>query len=187
MWIFSSSGGILELRRGSQPSPWVGPGKPNLPLGLRGKAGGCARVHGGADPAVLHAARPPAGRGTPSKPPSGLLLRPGQQSTQGGPEVPLRPPGWTLCVAAQASLCSVNPPGLPHKLPLEPGFQNIPPTSSACCPLPEKPRAGKKRKKKSCYGLHILRNCSGLLHSCLMILKWLRSWFGFRSWVGGFL
>ena len=37
-------GGILELRRGSQPSPWVGPGKPNLPLGLRGKAGGCARV-----------------------------------------------------------------------------------------------------------------------------------------------
>ena len=52
---------------------------------------------------------------------------------------------------------------------------------------PEKPRAGKKRKKKSCYGLHILRNCSGLLHSCLMILKWLRSWFGFRSWVGGFL
>ena len=31
---------ILELRRGSQPSPWVGPGKPNLPLGLRGKAGG---------------------------------------------------------------------------------------------------------------------------------------------------
>ena len=34
---------ILELRRGSQHSPWVGPGKPNLPLGLRGKAGGCAR------------------------------------------------------------------------------------------------------------------------------------------------
>ena len=32
-WIFSSVGGILELRRGSQPSPWVGPGKPNLPLG----------------------------------------------------------------------------------------------------------------------------------------------------------
>ena len=40
-------GGILELRRGSQPSPWVGPGKPNLPLGLRGKAGGCARVTAG--------------------------------------------------------------------------------------------------------------------------------------------
>ena len=37
----------LELRRGSQPSPWVGPGKPNLPLGLRGKAGGCARVTAG--------------------------------------------------------------------------------------------------------------------------------------------
>ena len=29
----------IELRRGSQPSPWVGPGKPNLPLGLRGKIG----------------------------------------------------------------------------------------------------------------------------------------------------
>ena len=38
------SAGILELRRGSQPSPWVGPGKPNLPLGLRGNAGGGARV-----------------------------------------------------------------------------------------------------------------------------------------------
>ena len=46
-WFFSSCGGILELRRGSQPSPWVGPGKPNLPLGLRGKAGGCARVTAG--------------------------------------------------------------------------------------------------------------------------------------------
>ena len=32
----------LGVRRGSQPSPWVGPGKPNLPLGLRGKAGGGA-------------------------------------------------------------------------------------------------------------------------------------------------
>ena len=47
MWFFSSCGGILELRRGSQPSPWVGPGKPNLPLGLRGKAGGGARVTAG--------------------------------------------------------------------------------------------------------------------------------------------
>ena len=28
-------------------SPWVGPGKPNLPLGLRGKAGGGARVTAG--------------------------------------------------------------------------------------------------------------------------------------------
>ena len=28
-------------------SAWVGPGKPNLPLGLRGKAGGCARVTAG--------------------------------------------------------------------------------------------------------------------------------------------
>ena len=46
-WFFSRCGGILELRRGSQPSPWVGPGKPNLPFGLRGKAGGCARVTAG--------------------------------------------------------------------------------------------------------------------------------------------
>ena len=37
----------VPIRRGSQPSPWVGPGKPNLPLGLRGKAGGCARVTAG--------------------------------------------------------------------------------------------------------------------------------------------
>ena len=42
--FFSSCGGILEFRRGSQPSPWVGPGQPKLPLGLRGKPGGCARV-----------------------------------------------------------------------------------------------------------------------------------------------
>ena len=47
-WFFSSCGGILELRGGSQPSSWVGPGKPNLPLELRGKAGGCARVIAGA-------------------------------------------------------------------------------------------------------------------------------------------
>ena len=46
-WFFSSCGGILELRWGSQPSPWVGPGKPNLPLGLGGEAGGCARVTAG--------------------------------------------------------------------------------------------------------------------------------------------
>ena len=44
-WFFSSCGGILELPRGSQPSPWVGPGKPNLPLGLRGKA--LRTMHGG--------------------------------------------------------------------------------------------------------------------------------------------
>ena len=32
----------------SPPQKWeVGPGKPNLPLGLRGKAGGCARVTAG--------------------------------------------------------------------------------------------------------------------------------------------
>ena len=46
-WFFSSCGGILELRRGSQPSPCVGPGKPHLPIGLRGKPGGCARVTAG--------------------------------------------------------------------------------------------------------------------------------------------
>ena len=34
-------------RVGHDCSPWVGPGKPNLPLGLRGKAGGCARVTAG--------------------------------------------------------------------------------------------------------------------------------------------
>ena len=33
-WFFSSCGGNLDLRGGSQPSSWVGPGKPNLPLGL---------------------------------------------------------------------------------------------------------------------------------------------------------
>ena len=44
---------FLELRRdsrvtrGSQPSSWVGPGKPNLPLELRGKAGRCARFTAG--------------------------------------------------------------------------------------------------------------------------------------------
>ena len=47
-WFFSTCGGILDLRWGSQPSSWVGPGKPNLPLELRGKAGGCARVIAGA-------------------------------------------------------------------------------------------------------------------------------------------
>ena len=46
-WCFSSCGGILELRRGSQATSWVGPGKPNLPLELQGKAGGCARVTAG--------------------------------------------------------------------------------------------------------------------------------------------
>ena len=46
-WFFYCCGGILGLRRGSQPSSWVGPGKPNLPLELRGKAGGCARVTAG--------------------------------------------------------------------------------------------------------------------------------------------
>ena len=46
-WFFSSCGGNLELRRGSQASSWVGPGKVNLRLELRGKAGGCARVTAG--------------------------------------------------------------------------------------------------------------------------------------------
>ena len=45
--FFLSCGGNLELRRGSQPSPCVDPGKPTLPLGLPGKAGGCARVTAG--------------------------------------------------------------------------------------------------------------------------------------------
>ena len=44
---FSGCGRILELRQGSQAPSWVGPGKPNLPLELRGKAGGCARVTAG--------------------------------------------------------------------------------------------------------------------------------------------
>ena len=42
-----------SLGRGLSPAgsrPWVGPGKPNLPLGLRGKAGGCARVTAGLSP-----------------------------------------------------------------------------------------------------------------------------------------
>ena len=45
--FFRVAAGFLELRRGSQPSPWVGPEKPNPPLGLRGKAGGCARFIAG--------------------------------------------------------------------------------------------------------------------------------------------
>ena len=49
--------------------PWVGPGKPNLPLGLRGKAGGCARVTAG-----------------PKRPHPGLCL---------GPNVPLK---GLLCI-----------------------------------------------------------------------------------------
>lgn len=40
-------------------------------------------LHGGTDPAVLHAARPPAGRGTTSKPAGGLLLHPGQSCSRG--------------------------------------------------------------------------------------------------------
>ena len=47
MWIFSSCGGILELRQGFQASSCVGPEKPNLPFELRGKAGGCTRVNAG--------------------------------------------------------------------------------------------------------------------------------------------
>lgn len=59
-------------------------------------------LHGGADPAVLHAARPPAGRGTPSKPAQGAPPAPraaedtGQRCSrgpQGGRCVwPHRPP-----------------------------------------------------------------------------------------------
>ena len=35
----NDDGGILELRRGSQPSPWVGPGSPIFPSGCEGKLG----------------------------------------------------------------------------------------------------------------------------------------------------
>ena len=42
-----SYGGILELRREFPASSCVGPGKPNFPFYLRGKAGGCARVTAG--------------------------------------------------------------------------------------------------------------------------------------------
>ena len=64
MWIFSSCGGILELRSGFQASSCVGPGKPNLPFELRGKAEGCTRVTAG-----------------PKRPHLGLCL---------GPNVPLK-------------------------------------------------------------------------------------------------
>ena len=37
--FFSSCGGILELRRGSQPSPWIGLGSPIFPSGCEGKLG----------------------------------------------------------------------------------------------------------------------------------------------------
>ena len=43
----SSFGGILELRWGIQASSCVGPGRSNLPFGLRGKAGECSRVTAG--------------------------------------------------------------------------------------------------------------------------------------------
>ena len=46
-WFFSSYGGILELRRGIQDASCVGPGKSNLPLELRRKAGHCSRVTAG--------------------------------------------------------------------------------------------------------------------------------------------
>ena len=47
MRAFSSSGGILELRRGIQDASCVGPGKSNLPFELRRKAGDCSRVTAG--------------------------------------------------------------------------------------------------------------------------------------------
>ena len=46
-WFFSSCGGILELQWGIQASSCVGPGKPNLPFELQGKAEGCSRVTAG--------------------------------------------------------------------------------------------------------------------------------------------
>ena len=46
-WFFSSCGRILELQRGIQASSCVVNGKSNLPLELRGRSGGCARVTAG--------------------------------------------------------------------------------------------------------------------------------------------
>ena len=50
LWLPSGWESTLQYgRQGFDPgqSPWVGPGKPNLTLELRGKAGGCARVTAG--------------------------------------------------------------------------------------------------------------------------------------------
>ena len=38
---------MIETKTVTASDPWVGPGKPNLPLGLRRKAGGCGRVTAG--------------------------------------------------------------------------------------------------------------------------------------------
>ena len=46
-WFFSSCGGIFELRRGTQASSCVVPGKSILPFEVRGTAGDCSRVTSG--------------------------------------------------------------------------------------------------------------------------------------------
>ena len=63
-------GGILDLQREIQTSSCVGPGKPNLPLGLRGKAVGCARARVDFENTVL-GDRSQAAKATES----GFLLR----------------------------------------------------------------------------------------------------------------
>ena len=93
--------GFLELRRGSQPSPWVGPGKPNLPLGLsRGSGARSGRAGaGGQDvprgsrvrpvgvlPAPLQGSgRPAAGRppGSAGRAPSSGVVRRGRVEKDG--------------------------------------------------------------------------------------------------------
>ena len=95
-------------------------------------------LHGGADPAVLDAARPPAGRGTTSEPRPGRLALPAAGAAER--------PGWARAAAgAPRGGRYVRPhkppsalstrPALSHKLILGAGFQTILPTSSTRCPL----------------------------------------------------
>ena len=90
MWIFSSCGGILELRRGFQASSCVGPGKPNLPFELRGKAEGCTRVTAG--PKRPHLGLCP-GLNVPLKgrqgSQGGVPDSPGESGLEGKPRMPL--------------------------------------------------------------------------------------------------
>ena len=46
-WFFSSCGRILELQPGIQDASYVGSGKTNLPLELRGRAEDCSQVTAG--------------------------------------------------------------------------------------------------------------------------------------------
>lgn len=91
-------------------------------------------LHGGADPAVLHAARPPVGRGTLSKPAQRAPPAPGAAEDAGARAAAAAPRVDALCGRTGLPLL-FEPTRASHKLLLEPGFQNIPPTSSACCPL----------------------------------------------------